>query len=168
MSDARIEPTGTRLPPVVRVIDVSCSPQRAFELFTRAIGEWWPLPSHSVYGDDSRSVRMGEGVGAEIVETSASGEQSRWGTITSWLPAHELGFTWHPGVDLAESTDVTVRFAATEHGTRVELEHRGWERRRDAKAIRAGYHDGWVPVLARFADWATARDDAPGTASSPR
>jgi hypothetical protein len=151
MSDTRAESQTTQLPPVVRTVEVSCSPRRAFELFTSAIGEWWPLLTHSVYGDDAASVRMGEAVGAAIVETSATGEESRWGTITAWEPGSELGFTWHPGIDIAEATDVTVRFLATERGTRVKLEHRGWERRRDAEIVRAGYVKGWVPVLERFA-----------------
>lgn len=150
MSDTRTDQATTQLPPVVKHVDVSAAPGRAFELFTRAIGEWWPLVTHSVFGEDARSVRMGEGVGAEIIETSATGQASRWGTITTWQPGREVGFTWHPGIDLAESTEVTVRFLPTERGTRVELEHRGWERRRDAAAMRAGYEQGWVPVLDRF------------------
>lgn len=150
MSDTRTDPGTVRLPPVVKHVEVSSTPERAFMLFTRAIGEWWPLPTHSVFGEDARSVRMGEGVGAGIVEISATGQESRWGTITIWQPGRELGFTWHPGIDLAESTDVTVRFIPTQRGTRVELEHRGWERRLDAAASRAGYEQGWVPVLDRF------------------
>jgi uncharacterized protein YndB with AHSA1/START domain len=161
----RAEPVTAQLPPVVRTVEVSCAPERAFELFTRAIGEWWPLPTHSVYGEASTSVRMGDGVGAEIVETGAGGEESRWGTITAWEPGRELGFTWHPGTDPEESTDVTVRFVATVRGTQVELAHRGWERRRDGATIRAGYEQGWVPVLDRFAIRASAPDG--GSARPP-
>lgn len=156
MSDTRTDPTTTELPPVVKIVDVACSTRRAFELFTGAIGEWWPLATHSVYGDDARSVRMGEGVGTEIIETSASGERTPWGTITTWEPGRELGFTWYPGRGLDEATEVTVRFAASERGTRVELVHRGFERRQDPEGARASYETGWVPVLARFAARAAA------------
>jgi Activator of Hsp90 ATPase homolog 1-like protein len=163
MSKPMTDPTTAPLPPVVKTIEVPCSTERAFELFTRGIGEWWPLPTHSVYGDEARSIQLGDGVGAAIIETSTSGEESVWGTITIWEPGRELGFTWHPGVDEAESTDVTVRFTATDRGTRVELEHRGWERRRDAMAIRSSYEQGWVPVLDRFA--VRAARDLPGASA---
>jgi hypothetical protein len=40
---------------------------------------------------------------------------------------------------------------ATNGGTRVELEHRGWEILGDkAQQVRAGYETGWVPVLDRY------------------
>jgi hypothetical protein len=47
---------------------------------------------------------------------------------------------------------------AADH-TRVELEHRGWERLGDqGHRSRAGYESGWPSVLAAFA--ATAMDGA--------
>lgn len=140
-----------KLPPVVKTVDVRCSTERAFELFTRGIGEWWPLATHSVYGDAATDVRMGAGVGGEIVETGPSGEESRWGTVTTWQPGRELAFSWHPGRGLDEATEVTVRFVASERGTRVELEHRGFERRENPEAVRANYDTGWIPVMERFA-----------------
>jgi hypothetical protein len=156
-----IDNAPVQLPPVVKAVEVRCSTDRAFELFTRGIGQWWPLATHSVYGDRSAGLRLEARLGGEIVETSASGEDTRWGTITAWEPGRELGFTWHPGIDIAEATDVTVRFTAVEHGTRVELEHRGWGRGHDAQVMRDRYDDGWVPVLARFAGWLSASEPDP-------
>jgi hypothetical protein len=60
---------------------------------------------------------------------------------------------------------VEVRFTAVdpEH-TRVELEHRGWERLGDQDdQARAGYEDGWPRVLDAFAGAAMA----PTTGGSP-
>jgi len=161
MSEMTIDDATVQLPPVVKAVEVRCTPERAFELFTRSIGEWWPLASHSVYGEAAAGLRLGPGVGGQIIETSSSGEEVRWGTVTSWAPGSELGFTWHPGMPLDEATEVTVRFTASERGTQVELEHRGWERRDDSAAMRARYDQGWVPVLARFAGRSGAPEPDP-------
>jgi hypothetical protein len=46
-----------------------------------------------------------------------------------------------------------VRFEQEGDGTRVELEHRGWERVMDEAAeMRASYDTGWERVLCEFAE----------------
>jgi hypothetical protein len=45
---------------------VPAATERAFELFTAGIGEWWPLATHSVGQDQATSVVFGEGVGGNI------------------------------------------------------------------------------------------------------
>jgi len=145
------EPAPATLAPIVKRVEVRCSPDRAFEIFTASIGEWWPLPTHSVYDADAVSVAMEPRLGGEIVERSTSGETAPWGTITTWEPGRRLAFTWYPGLSLDEATDVEVRFTPSARGTVVELEHSGWERRREPVAKRAQYEQGWTPVLAGFA-----------------
>ncbi|HKX76416.1 MAG TPA: SRPBCC domain-containing protein [Acidimicrobiia bacterium] len=49
--------------------------------------------------------------------------------MTAWEPPQRLVFTWHPGLDLDEITEVEVRFASRGNVSVVELEHRGWEAR---------------------------------------
>lgn len=44
-----------------------------------------------------------------------------------------------------------MRFTATEDGTRVDVEHRGFETVIDGEAMRTGYEAGWELVLARYA-----------------
>jgi hypothetical protein len=142
--------------PVVKSVEVACAPDRAFELFTSGIGQWWPLLTHSVYGEEAASVVMGAGIGTEIVETSAAGQRSSWGTIVAWEPGRSVAFTWHPGLPVEETTDVVVRFTPTARGTLVELVHTGWERWEDPGSKRDNYDAGWVSVMARFADRASA------------
>ncbi len=44
-----------------------------------------------------------------------------------------------------------MRFAADGEGTRVDLEHRGWERLGDiASEAREGYESGWPGVLELY------------------
>ena len=50
-----------------------------------------------------------------------------------------------------------MRFVPEGDGTRVELEHRGWERWGDEAAeTRASYDSGWDTVLAPFVGAASA------------
>jgi hypothetical protein len=43
-----------------------------------------------------------------------------------------------------------VRFAPEGEGTRVELEHRGWEK--SGAGERSSYDGGWEYVLRKFAE----------------
>jgi uncharacterized protein YndB with AHSA1/START domain len=149
----------TSVEPVRKSVTVPATPQRAFELFTVHIQEWWPLETHSVGLEHAVGVAFGEGVGGAIVETLADGTTSTWGTITHWEPPHRVVYTWHAGTPEAEATHIEVTFTPDEAGgTVVRLVHSGWERRPDAASARDGYDSGWEPVIARFAaKAATAR-----------
>ena len=141
--------------PVRKSVTVPATPQRAFELFTAHIQEWWPLRTHSVGVEQAVGVAFGEGVGAAIVETLADGTTSVWGTVTRWEPPRLVAFTWHAGTPEAEATRVEVTFTEDGPGrTVVGLVHSGWEQRPDGASAREGYDSGWEPVIARFAETA--------------
>ncbi len=145
----------TSVEPVRKSVTVPTAPPRAFELFTAHIQEWWPLPTHSVGGEDAAGVAFGEGVGGAIVETLADGSTSVWGTITDWEPPHRVAFTWHAGHAQADATRVEVTFAQDgPGGTVVRLVHSGWENRADGATVREGYDSGWDPVIGSFAETA--------------
>jgi uncharacterized protein YndB with AHSA1/START domain len=56
--------------------------------------------------------------------------------------------SWHPGRPLAVAQEVEVRFTPEGDGTRVDLEHRGWETLGvEAADARASYEGGWRTVL---------------------
>ena len=140
----------TTAPPILRTVTVAVDAERAFEVFTRRIGDWWPLQSHGCFERDSAGVRFEND---RIVERSTTGEEASWGEVLAWEPPTRIAFTWHPGYAEGEpSTEVEVRFRAQGGTTVVELEHRGWERLGErAREARASYHDGWDIVLGRFA-----------------
>jgi uncharacterized protein YndB with AHSA1/START domain len=145
----------TSVEPVRKAVTVPATPQRAFELFTAHIQEWWPLRTHSVGGEDAVGVAFGEGVGGAIVETLADGSTSVWGTVTDWEPPHRVAFAWHPGRSEADATRVEVTFAQDGPGsTVVRVVHSGWEGRPDGAAAREGYESGWNPVIGSFAETA--------------
>ena len=138
--------------PIRKTVTVPITPERAFELFTARLGEWWPLASHSVGGDQATGVVFGEGTGGAITESLADGTTSVWGTVTSWDPPRGVTFTWHAGTPPTEATSIEVTFTPGEPGqTVVELVHSGWDNRPDGAGARAGYETGWNPVIERYA-----------------
>ncbi len=130
---------------------VECGAERAFEVFTREIGTWWPLGRYSIGGDRITEVVFEEHVGGRIFERHSDGGEGEWGRVVAWDPPHRFVMTWHPGHDAAESTELEVRFALEGDDTRLELEHRGWEilGERAAEA-RGSYESGWAGVLERY------------------
>ena len=143
----------TTLPPLVKTVTVAAAPERAFDLFTTGIGQWWPLATHSVGEDSATSVTMECRVGGRIVETDRDGSTHVWGTLTEWSPSTGLAFSWHPGQPEREATLVTVTFRPDGEQTEVQLVHSGWDSRPDGARARTGYDTGWDIVLAPLASW---------------
>lgn len=141
----------TTVAPVLKSIEVSCDPQHAFDTFTAGIDAWWPKADYSVYGERSARAVLEARVGGRLFEVADDGTEAVWGTVLACEPPHRLVFSWHAGTDPASPTEVELRFVAIEAGTRVELEHRNWDRLGDkAQSFRDGYDGGWIAVLAAF------------------
>ncbi|MFI7063984.1 SRPBCC domain-containing protein [Kribbella sp. NPDC050124] len=138
------------LAPLVKKVMVPVGPERAFEVFTAEMSQWWPLVTHSVAQDMARDIRMEGAVGGRIVEYGDDGEVGSWGTLSDWDPPKSVSFTWHPGSDPREAGHVTVTFTEVADGTEVVLTHTGWERRPDGVRARAGYDTGWDYVLGKY------------------
>jgi uncharacterized protein YndB with AHSA1/START domain len=138
--------------PIVKVVFVRATPAQAFRRFTSEMATWWPLSSHSVGEDRAESVVMEERVGGRIVEHIRGGRDAVWGTITAWDPPRRVAFSWHPGDDPARAQDVEVCFTPAGERTRVELQHRGFERLgAEARRARRMYPIGWTYVLGLYA-----------------
>jgi DNA-binding transcriptional ArsR family regulator len=147
--DMRKEESG-RLEPVVKIVTVPGEPRVVFELFTTRMGEWWPLNTHSIGGDDAVDARIEPEVGGRIYEVTRQGQEHDWGRVSSWEPGSRVAFDWNPGLPVAQSTHVEITFHQTAEGTEVTLVHDGWEARGDeATRMRAEYDTGWDHVLAQ-------------------
>ncbi len=143
--------TTETIPSVLREVEVKVSPERAFEVFTRRMGDWWPLEAYSIAEERAVGVRVEEFVGGKVFEVVEDGKEWEWAEILVWDPPQRLVMAWHPTEERVTSTEVEVRFSAIEGGTRVELEHRGWEQLGDRAAeARGDYEQGWQPVLGLF------------------
>jgi uncharacterized protein YndB with AHSA1/START domain len=69
-----------------------------------------------------------------------------------WQPPARLAYRWYLGRDPDGATEVEIRFVAQgAAATRVEIEHRGWERLGpDAEQWRDRNQGGWVSLLPHF------------------
>ncbi|NEA32128.1 SRPBCC domain-containing protein [Streptomyces sp. SID13031] len=133
--------------PVVKRVVVKATPERAFELFTAKLADWWPLATHSIGAAKATGVELEGAVGGRIVEYGEDGPLGYWGTVSDWDPPKSLSFTWHPGTDPKQAGSVTVSFKPVDDCTEVELVHTGWERRPDGADARESYNTGWDYVL---------------------
>jgi uncharacterized protein YndB with AHSA1/START domain len=127
---------------------VDAPQEKAFRVFTEKLGAWWPVATHSVRRERAETAVLEGRVGGRLYERALDGEEILWGEVTVWDPPHRLSYTWHPGRGPETGQEVEIRFLAEGDRTRVELEHRGWERLGDeaAEAIRS-YDAGWDLVL---------------------
>jgi uncharacterized protein YndB with AHSA1/START domain len=115
------------------------------------MGEWWPLATNSLGLRNAVACILEPHAGGRIYERTAEGLESLWGTVVTWEEPRRLVLTWHPGRHEGTAQEVEVRFTARTGGTRVELEHRGWEHAGDrAASLRERYLAGWPGVLAEF------------------
>jgi uncharacterized protein YndB with AHSA1/START domain len=149
--------TETTVEPVRRTVTVDRPIEDAFRVFTEGIATWWPLRSHSIEGMASDGAQAPETVvlegraGGRLYERMTSGEEGYWGTVTHWEPPHRVVIEWKVNPSAAAPTEIDVSFIPEGDGTRVELEHRGWERLgASAAEARASYSDGWGTVFGAY------------------
>ncbi|MEP6759229.1 MAG: SRPBCC family protein [Actinomycetota bacterium] len=151
--------------PIRRSVRVTCDPATAFRVFTAEMDTWWPSHIHSrastEHEDESLTVAsiVIEGrAGGRIYETMSDGAQAEWGSVVVWDPPARLVIAWQPNAGPPNPTELELRFIAEGSGTRVDLEHRGWERLgADAAEARDTYAQGWPLTFDQlFAEAANA------------
>ena len=150
--------------------DVSCPPARAFALWTDRIDTWWPT-DHTVTASREVHVTLEPGVGGRIYERTSDGVEHEWGEVTVWEPPNRLGYLWHLRRDRSDATEVSVRFTPSDgQGTRVEIEHTGWEHLgADGETWRDRNELGWQTLLPHYmaAVRADSADDRPKDTQHP-
>ena len=137
--------------PLRMSFDVDCSAEHAFAVWTSGIGTWWPA-DHTVTGQADADVVMQGGAGGRIYERTSDGAEHDWGEVTVWSPPTRLVYLWHLRRDRSDATEVEIRFVAADPGTtRIEIEHRGWERLGSAASQwRDQNQAGWATLLPHF------------------
>jgi uncharacterized protein YndB with AHSA1/START domain len=148
---------------VLVALRIEAPPVRVFEAFTAEIGDWW-RPSALFPSSGRRPGRlvMQPGVGGRVTETHEDGEVTEIGRILVWEPPEKLVYTWRPasfGPD--QETQVHVRFEPVPEGSRVVVEHVGWDAIPPEHAARHGFPlfafqqrlaEWWSDLLASLAD----------------
>ena len=137
---------------VRKTVTVDCAVEEAFRVFTAETRSWWPVETHSINVEVDEIVFEPE-VGGTVYEIGANGERGHWATVLEWEPPNRLVLAWNILQRAGDVTEVEVRFLPEGDGTRVELEHRGWEGvASEGPAKRANYDTGWDAVLAPYAE----------------
>lgn len=128
---------------VTTVVDVD--PQAAFRIFTEDVDAWWGRgPRFRWAPGREGTLRFEPGVGGRLVEAYDEGgnEVFEVGRVLAWDPAKRLVFEFRArAFDPGETTEVEVRFEAEAAGTRITLEHRGWDALPGDHPARHGMND---------------------------
>lgn len=150
---------GLRRPPVRQSTVVRSGIAHTFDVFVREIGAWWPVRPFSLGADQVREVTFEREIGGRVYETWHDGTEHEWGRLLAWRPPDGFTMTWRV---TGAPTEVELRFIALGPDlTRVEVEHRGWERLTEAQlsaacALPDGYRggafdQGWSHILTSLA-----------------
>lgn len=117
---------------------VAVDPATAFAIFTDEIDAWWKPKVGGLF-QRGRNGRV-KFDGGRLLEIYSQGEPFEIGRVLAWEPARCLVFEWRQeGFSAGERTEVEVRFEAASAGTRVTVEHRGWDALTADHAARHGY-----------------------------
>ena len=150
---------------IKRTITVDCPVEHAFATFTERIHEWWPLGKHSIdayeSGSPAETVIFQGSAGGQVYERTKKGEEVKWADIVAYEPPHRFVLAWNPSREQDQpQTEIEVTFTDEGGKTRVDLEHRGWERL-GAVGVEArasyGSENGWEMVVGRYAAQAGLR-----------
>jgi len=139
---------------------VDCPAEHAFRVWTAKVSAWWPR-DHTVSGERAAEVILEGWLGGRIFERTAAGGTHEWGEITAWEPPHRLGYLWYLRRDRADATEVEISFIDQGGVTRIEIEHRGWERLgAQGPGWREANTAGWHGVLPHFVAACAAEGNA--------
>ena len=145
--------------PVRKTVIVTSTPQRAFEVFTAGIDRWWPK-SHGIGGSPIKESIIEPFVGGRWYTKCEDGSDVVVGHVRAWQPGErfvvtwEISAAWKPDARVALASEVEVRFLPDADGrTRVELEHRNFERMgaAEGETMRGNVDNGWPLILNLFA-----------------
>jgi uncharacterized protein YndB with AHSA1/START domain len=114
---------------------------RTFAAFTDEIGQWWrPNDLFRFTNRPGGRLAFEPDPPDRLVEISTDGERFEIGPVTIWDPPHRMAFGWRQaGFPADRSTEVSVRFEAIGPGTRITVEHVGWDAIPGENAVRHGF-----------------------------
>jgi hypothetical protein len=144
---------------VRKSVTVNASAARAFEVFTAGIDRWWPK-THGIGEAAVLESIIEPFVGGRWYTKHADGKDVVVGHVRAWDPPRrfvvgwEISANWKPDSRVAFASEVEVQFVAqTADTTRVDVEHRDFERMGSAEGatMRSSVDGGWPTILALFA-----------------
>ena len=153
-----VEPRATEAAgPIEHTYELDCTPEEAFDAFTRRIGEWW----HPAYAPEGlERVEIDGEVGGRASMHLTDGTTYPWGTVTAWEPPRHYAQTFTLAQDQEHPSTLDVLIESTRApgrrhgGSRVHFAHGGWTA--GNVAGRARFSE-WGILLDRFAAVAEGR-----------
>jgi uncharacterized protein YndB with AHSA1/START domain len=139
--------------PIRKTVTVQRAPAEAFKIWTEGIGGWWPAIEHSMGKERVVNVVFEPKLDGRVYEVWDDGTEHDWARVLAFEPPHRFVIAWHPNPEPSAPTEVEVRFTADGTGTRLDLEHRAWERLGDqGREVRESYDSGWPVTLANYVE----------------
>ena len=126
---------------VLVALRVATTPERAFEVFTSEIGDWWRpnlLFRFTPKGTGRLSLEAHEG--GRLLETYGDGSSFEIGQVRVWQPPERLVLSWRQAsFALEQETEVHVSFEPAGDETRVTVRHYGWDAIPPSSAAKHGF-----------------------------
>jgi uncharacterized protein YndB with AHSA1/START domain len=153
------QPASETLDPVRTNVTVEASIAHAFRVFTEGFDKWWPRNHHIGEKPMTKAILEAK-KGGRFYEQAEDGTECEWGKVLVCEPPSRIVVTWQISgawkfdPDESHASEFEVRFVALgERRTRVELEHRHFERHGEAglaikKAV--GSPGGWTGLLDTY------------------
>ena len=138
---------------VLVALRIAAPPSRVFTAFTAEIGQWWrPHGLFELNGRRDGRLAIEAGVGGRVTESYPDGEEFEVGHVRVWDPPDRLVFSWRPASFPPDrATEVHVHFEDADGGTRVVVEHIGWDAVPHEHVARHGFP--LLPFHQRLAEW---------------
>jgi uncharacterized protein YndB with AHSA1/START domain len=135
---------------ILVALRIAAPPEVVFDAFTDDIALWWR--PNTLFSFTPRSPGVMAFEDGRLVERLPTGKVFEVGLVSVWERGQRLVFGWRqaafaPGMD----TEVEVRFEPVETGTRVTVEHRGWDTVPAPHVARHGFPNG--VFLQRHGEW---------------
>ena len=135
------------LDPITCEYALRCSPNDAFDVYTRRIGEWWD-PRYTANADTLETVVIQPLVGGRVFARHSDVGDDDWGEVTAWEPGHRLVHTFALAQDPAHPSEVDVEFEPADGSScTMRLAHGGWS---EANAGDRPKFGDWPVILERY------------------
>ena len=148
----------TMLEPIRSSIGVGVPTELAFDIFVKDIGCWWPI-AYTFGEDQFETAEIEPRAGGRWFERNLEGAETDWGEVRAFEAGWRLVLSFAVGPERNpeppdKASELEIRFKQASGGTRLELEHRDFERHgKGADKLRAGMasRQGWPLILASYA-----------------
>jgi len=145
--------------PVQCSVDVKASAARAFELFVRNMGAWWPR-GKTPAGSPHVELVVEPRENGRWFERDADGRETQCGKVLAWEPPRRLLLCWQLDHNFRFDADLRLEVEIVFEdlpggGARVSLEHRDLEQLgAEAETFAGKVRSGWPERMRNFAHYA--------------